>query len=50
MSAPKEYRIGSVVVRIHAEKPPAKEALEAACIRFMRAVEADRMTKEREAI
>ena len=49
MNAPKEYKIGSAVVRIHAEKAPDKEALEAACIRFMRAVEADRMAKEKEA-
>ena len=45
MDKPKEYRIGSVVVRIHAEKEPNREALEAACIKFMRAVEADRMAK-----
>ena len=36
-----EYRFGNAIVRIHGN-PPKQEALEQACIRFAKAVEAEK--------
>ena len=41
-----EYKFDSATVRIHEEKELSREALESACIRFMRAVERERSLNE----
>ena len=37
----KEYRVGNTIVRIHGEAP-SREALEKACLQFVRAIEKER--------
>lgn len=40
-----EYKIGNVTVRFHGDPPP-KEALEKACVRFLKGVENDKRKTE----
>jgi hypothetical protein len=40
-----EYKIGNITVRFHGDPPP-KEALEKACVQFLKGVENERKSRK----